>query len=225
MSLTSRLRCNIVLFSVLIGSLPVSASSDFHQVFRDHVEAMPSSQEMLQNSKVVIQSLKAPRKWGFVVCRSPKFESNAGDFLGKKKWVVKCGDERMIFYADIRLKASLPKLVKAVPKGGVIESSDIDWSDVSLKSSSGLMLTNPIGMIAKKNLREGLIKTGRVGSPGYVFRGQSVTVVLGNGAVTVSTKARLLEDGDVGEQIRVRLESTGVMKTTLYDGVAFRVID
>lgn len=106
----------------------------------------------------------------------------------------------------------VPVLKVPLSRRDVIKASDIEMTEVSskeLRDNSALQASDVIG---KSVL--GLIKPGEVISqsdliqPKVIKRGELVTITLNAGRISLTSKARAMEDARIGDIVRLRNESS-----------------
>jgi len=101
----------------------------------------------------------------------------------------------------------VPVPTRRITKGEVIRNGDIEWKKVRVNRMSQRTLLDPqdiIGMTPRRVLTEGAtIEATEVERPMMVKRRSLVTLVLKTPMMTMTSKGRALEDGAVGDTIRV----------------------
>lgn len=89
----------------------------------------------------------------------------------------------------------------------------------NLDDEALLNLKQVVGQQAARELRPGLVMTGKTVQPVPLARtGQFVTVKLSRGGVTVKTVARAMEEGSYGQAIKVKNEATKDMFEVVLTG-------
>jgi len=106
----------------------------------------------------------------------------------------------------------VPVLARAVGIGGVIDANDIAWVQIPARSVTGQTLIDVdslIGMAARRPLRADTpLRAFDVEPPVVIERGEIVNLIFRSGPLTLSARARALENGAQGELIRfVNLQS------------------
>ncbi len=146
------------------------------------------------------------------------FSHSFQDFKGIGKVTIHFkSSNRSIRSEDVRVKISkfrtLPVASKMLNSGKVIEHTDIIWQrvDITNYDINNIIETN---ILVGKKLKNGITK----GSPflsnwlegeALIKRGQNVEIVAQSGAVSIRTIGTALQDGSVGELIRVKREGYG----------------
>jgi len=149
---------------------------------------------------------------------SASFSHNFQSFKGIGKITIHFkSSNRCIRSEDVRVKINkfktLPVASKMLNSGKVIEHSDIIWQrvDVTNYDINNIIKTN---ILIGKKLKNGITK----GSPflsnwmegeALIKRGQNVEIVAQSGAVMIRAIGTALQDGSVGELIRVKREGYG----------------
>ncbi len=106
----------------------------------------------------------------------------------------------------------IPVLARAIGIGGVIDASDIAWMQIPARTVTGQTLIDAdslIGMAARRPLRADTpLRAFDVEPPVLIERGEIVNLIFRSGPLTLSARARAIEDGAQGELIRfVNLQS------------------
>ncbi len=103
--------------------------------------------------------------------------------------------------------SSIPVLRENLRKGTIIGKRDVEFMDIPSRSVNHDTITNLEelkGMTPRRILHAGEpIRTGEIEAPQIVGRGQLVTMVFENGALSLTAKGKALENGAKGDLIRV----------------------
>lgn len=101
-------------------------------------------------------------------------------------------------------------LVRSVGRGEVLSERDFVSEELSAARARGFLpMREAAGLEARRSLRSGMpVREGDLIEPRAVRRGESVTIRLRTGAITISGAGRALGDAAVGESVRVFSEST-----------------
>jgi len=101
----------------------------------------------------------------------------------------------------------VPVLARQVNRGDVIAARDLTWAKMREDSVRRDVIVDPsevIGMTPRQTVRSGqMISTSDVQKPIAVPRGALVTMILKNGAMSLSAQGHAVEQGSVGDIIRV----------------------
>ena len=101
----------------------------------------------------------------------------------------------------------VPVPTRRITKGEVINSGDIKWLKVRVTRMTDRTIINPediIGMTPRRVLTEGAtIEANEIERPLMVKRRSLVTLVLRTSTMTMTSKGRAMENGSVGDTIRV----------------------
>jgi flagella basal body P-ring formation protein FlgA len=101
----------------------------------------------------------------------------------------------------------IPVLTRQINRGEVIAARDLTWTKVREDSVRRDVATDPsqiIGMTPRQTVRSGqMVSISDVQKPIAVTRGGMVTMVLKNGAMSLSAQGHAVEQGSVGDVIRV----------------------
>ncbi|WP_243644901.1 flagellar basal body P-ring formation chaperone FlgA [Phorcysia thermohydrogeniphila] len=118
------------------------------------------------------------------------------------------------FWIPVRIDKKVEVVVAArdIPKGKVISPSDLKKEKLpSLKVRRGaLTFESVIGKVAKRDIRAGEVIKGRDLEPNFVVKkGKPVKLIYESGGIHVELLAVALENGAVGDIIKVKNVSTG----------------
>ena len=125
----------------------------------------------------------------------------------------------------------IPVLSRAVAPGDVIQLGDIDWQSFRLDRVAPNAITDPkqlVGMTAKRPLRAGqTLRLSDVSMAATIKKNTVVTLSVQTDNMSLTTPGRALEDGAIGQSIRVvnttsNKQLTGIVKdaTTVVISVA-----
>lgn len=107
--------------------------------------------------------------------------------------------------ADVEVTMPVP--VRRIRPGEVIEPSDLTTMRLSLdRAGAGFIATADalIGQSPRRQLSAGrLVQVGSVGAPIVVQRNRPVTLVYEDGALLLAARGRALQEGGVGDTVRV----------------------
>lgn len=107
----------------------------------------------------------------------------------------------------IKRMIDVPVLRQALRNGSIISKNDIELIEIEEREVQHNMIVNAdilIGMTPRRMLQQGkpiLIST--IESPRMIKRGDMVTMTLQSGPLTLTSRARALQDGAKGDVIRV----------------------
>ncbi|KIM00704.1 Flagellar basal-body P-ring formation protein FlgA [Paramagnetospirillum magnetotacticum MS-1] len=108
---------------------------------------------------------------------------------------------------SVYASARIPVLAHAMGRGEVIAEADIQWVEVREEVVRRDIVSNPrmlIGQEPRYQLRAGVpVRTNEVQKPLAVGKNSSVTIVLRSKFMTLTAQGRAMEDGSVGDVIRV----------------------
>ncbi|WP_377807693.1 flagellar basal body P-ring formation chaperone FlgA [Azospirillum sp. A29] len=107
--------------------------------------------------------------------------------------------------ADVEVTMPVP--VRRIRPGEVIEVSDLTTVRLSLdRAGAGFIATADalVGQSPRRQLSAGrLVQVGSVGAPIVVQRNRPVTLVYEDGALLLAARGRALQEGGVGDSVRV----------------------
>ncbi|TCP37516.1 flagellar basal body P-ring formation chaperone FlgA [Sphingomonas sp. BK235] len=102
-------------------------------------------------------------------------------------------------------------LARPVVAGAIVAAEDLrDWTAGDQPPMRGaLSAPNIVGRAAARRLPAGaVVREGDLRAPQVIRRGEPVTIVLRDGALTISTSGQALNAGGLGETVRVLSDST-----------------
>ncbi len=113
----------------------------------------------------------------------------------------------------------VPVLTRRVPAGSAITAADLDWIEIPGDPPADAV-TAPeelVGMALRRNVAPNAPVMRRdLQRPVVVSRNATVTMTLSSGPLTVTARGRALEDGGVGEVIRVlNVDSNRTVEATV----------
>ena len=115
-----------------------------------------------------------------------------------------------------------PVLLQSVRRGEIIGADDIDWIELRADRLPATVITDPgelIGRTPRRTLRPGEpIRAGDVRIPIVVAKGSSVTMTYRTPTMVLAAPGRALEDGAMGETIRVLNSQTKVVVEATVSG-------
>lgn len=101
----------------------------------------------------------------------------------------------------------VPVLSRQVSRGDVIAARDISWAKMredTIRRDIAIDPSQIVGMTPRQLVRSGqMISTSDLQKPVAVARGALVTMVLKNGSMSLSAQGHAVEQGSVGDVIRV----------------------
>ena len=155
-----------------------------------------------------------------------------GSHNGSRRTVgVSCpGTKPWTIYVSARITRRGPVLVatRNLPRGAVIEASDLATEDRNIEESPAGYLTDPaeaLGKRASRPLRLGLpLTASSLENVPVIARGQRVWLLAESGSLTVRMSGTALEPGAAGDRIRVQNnESKKVVQGLVGDDGFIRV--
>lgn len=139
------------------------------------------------------------------------FSPPGGRVVGRITVGVRCaGPQPWTLYvsATVRVMAAVVVSARPLAKGAVVTADDLKSIATDLGRQPAGVYTDPaqaIGQIVRIPVAAGTtLGRQHLAAPNRVQRGTPVTVVAGQGGIAVRSTAEALQDGAVGERIRVR---------------------
>lgn len=215
----NRHRCWSLLIVLACMCLPASANAQsdddnliqlVHQFLYNETQAL---------GEEVVIDLRPPSPH-LPACIQPEpFLPNADQApLGRVSVGVRCGESsRQVRYlqAQIDVIGSYSVASRDIERGTLITQDMLNERDGNLGDLSAQALKNEddiVGKIAQRPIRSGSAFLAHyLQAPNLVERGQRVTVIAQGAAFRVSREGEALENGALGERIRVRFGSREIM--------------
>lgn len=127
---------------------------------------------------------------------------------------------RQTITGQLHRLAQVPVPARIIGRGETIRAEDLEWVQMKgsrLGTSAVVDAAGLVGHTARGPLRPGTpVRTTQIRKPVVVAKGSLVMVVLDRPGMALSARARALEDGGVGEAIRVsNLQSSTVVEGTV----------
>lgn len=129
-------------------------------------------------------------------------------------------DRRVRVSGRLNAMADVPVLRRQIDGGDIIAAADVDWVRMpsqSLQKTTVLAANDLVGMTPRRVLRAGQpVRASDVHPPVVVEKGQLVTIVLSTPSMILTARGRALQDGAMGELIRVsNTQSSLVIQATV----------
>ncbi|MCG5535725.1 flagellar basal body P-ring formation chaperone FlgA [Ectothiorhodospira mobilis] len=136
--------------------------------------------------------------------------------MGNTTVGVRCGGPapwRLFVPMEVRVSGEVLVTRRPLPRDTVLSGEDIRLERRALDDLHGGYLVDPQrvqGMVLRRSLQAGTVLTPQLVEPRQlVHRGQKVTLMAQNAAISVRVRGEALGDGAYGEQVRVRNLSSG----------------
>ncbi len=134
--------------------------------------------------------------------------------------------------ANIKRYMQVVQAKRDIPKGKILISEDLKIAEIEFKRRSGYIteIENAVGKVAKRDIKKGMILKNSLLKPDYkVKRRKNVKIIYRNKNINIELVGLALEDGAVGDVIKVKNISSGkvilckVIKenTVMYLGSSF----
>jgi flagella basal body P-ring formation protein FlgA len=134
---------------------------------------------------------------------------------GRVSVLTRCTDpQRWSLYvtADVQIETSIVVTRRAIARGEVLKASDLGTEMIpmaQLRQTSVTDIANVVGQAAKRNLAAHRpLSITQIEMPNAVSKGDRVVIEHTSAVVRIQTTGIALSDGHVGEQIRVRNETS-----------------
>lgn len=131
-------------------------------------------------------------------------------------------DERMRLAGRIERMAQVPVLSERVMRGEVIDEANIEWKSLPEARLPRAAITDMdliAGMSAKRSLAPGTpVSANDVRRPLLVNRGETVTMTLTTPAMQLTTKGRALQNGSIGDTVRISNLQTSTVVDAIVTG-------
>ncbi len=201
---------------VIHRTAQVVTSSQMEELFRDHIlKASPWPE-----NEITMESIRVPEDLALPegALRWDIRENGNTDYLGNIS-------ATMTFYVDSRRIRRVPvsgrvsitrEVVRAsrnIQRGDLIAQKDLELVQETTMRRQGDALANKeeaVGQHAARNIRAGsTLTSAMVEHPPVVERGSPVIILAENDFLRITTRGEALEDGRLGETIRVKNLQSG----------------
>lgn len=145
------------------------------------------------------------------------FTTSSSGFLGRLPLVItRIRDEKLVDTQRVTIAVARRKLTavatRDLKRGDVIRSGDLEIREVKLTRDQGASvgkIADAIGQVVKGTVRAGhVVSLDDIEPPVFVRRNEIVQVKVVSGGLLVQTFGRAMDDGALGEFVRVRNESS-----------------
>lgn len=168
-----------------------------------------------------LPTFRLPPGAGAIVVEDVSTDPQGRRFAARLALPIGSGNvHRQTVTGQIHRLAQVPVLSRPIGRGETIQAEDLEW--VRLKDSrlGTSVIVNPddmVGHSARGPLRPGTpVRATQLRKPVVVAKGSLVLVMLDRPGMALSARARALEDGGIGETIRVsNLQSSVVVEGTV----------
>lgn len=217
-ALTGLVLSFVTLVALSTHSLANQEYSD--NVIQSHASILHAAREhlMLQAevtavSGISIEAGKLDARLRLAECNQPldTFSPYSRHGLGRTTVGVRCnGDSPWTLYVQLKIsaEASVVTLARSLPRGAVLRSEDLILKTLKLTSFQTPYVNDPVNAIGKKLKRALAAGTALTASiielPKTIRRGDQVVIVSGGKGLQVRMMGEALEDGVVGERVRIR---------------------
>lgn len=141
---------------------------------------------------------------------------HSGRALGPVSYGVRCsGSTPWTLYlrAEVSASMQLPVLARALPRGALLGTSDIEMVTRRITRRAAEIILDPqraIGMELKRPLPAGSeLRHGQMALPELVVRGQTVTLVAGGDGFEVRMQGKAMSNGAEGDRLTVTNLASG----------------
>jgi flagella basal body P-ring formation protein FlgA len=202
----NKLLINIILFVVL--QIPLYSNSYFSEqnikqaissYINENIDEY-SDFEILTNIKSELFSFKNVK--AIIRNKNNRFEG----LLNLE--IVYSDNDRILKVTDVKVKINKYKKVYVakndISKGQIIKETDIEEKLVEQFINQNLNIQEIIGKRASSNIAKGLIlKSNHLEKDYLVKKGDTIIIIVQSGAVVIKTLGKSLDDGSIGDEIRV----------------------
>ena len=170
------------------------------------------------------QSLVTPvGSTGGIRVRDVSYDSRQRGFTASIEVTADGADmQRVQVSGRVHAMVSAPVLARAVGRGELVTAADLAWRRVredGLRQGVIRDADQIIGLPPRQSLREGqMILSGSLQKPVAVKRGAQVVVVLRSGAMSLTTRGRALDQGSVGDTVRVQNATSNMIIEAVVEG-------
>lgn len=218
--------CRYKILGILVGLLTLflnnAQANDDELLHQVHQFLYEETQTL---GEEVVIDLRPPSPH-LPTCVQPEpFLPNANQTpLGRVSVGVRCGaDSRQVRYlqAQIDIIGSYVVAARDIERGTLITAEMLSERGGNLGELAAQALTDEkdiVGKIAQRPIRSGsTFLTQFLQAPHLVERGQRVTVIAQGSSFRVSREGEALENGALGDRVRVRFDSREIMTARVSD--------
>ncbi len=205
-----------LLTTFLLGSLPVCATNQTEELEQ---EALAFLQQHYKSSKpearTEIKLNPISRKIKLKNCSEPlQFQTPRGNG-NRITFRARCPVPlwQLFVTAEIKQFQSVVVSQSSIPRRYVLQANHLILKEIdttSLRSPFFTSTTQIIGWTTKRSISAGsVITASMLKAPLAVTKGNAVIIEAQRGSVTIRTSATALENGEIGQQIKVQNDRSG----------------
>ena len=135
------------------------------------------------------------------------FDERSGGFNAVLRLPAEGGAREESVTGRIEETATVPVIASNLSSGDVIGERDIAWIEVPARQVGGHIVTSKqdlVGMALRRPLRaNSMVRHSDLQRPVAIKRGSLVTMVVATDRITLTAQGQALEDGGIGDRIRV----------------------
>ncbi|PNH97975.1 flagellar basal body P-ring formation chaperone FlgA [Vibrio diazotrophicus] len=210
------MRNSLVPLSLLFACAPAWADSAQLQIesyLSQRIEAAVTGQfPALQNLQINFRIASAVKN--LPACEQPLFSDKAmGSYLGSETWWVECGNNwRIKAVTNVSVDTKVVSTKGPLRKGHRIEANDVklDVETLSLKGTVYQHIEDVVGTKLRRSAKANQVLTRRYVELEYAAtKGHHVIISFHSESFSLETQGVALEDGMVGDRIRVMNSESG----------------
>lgn len=202
-----------LLVALVAPETQASTSQSLDDLQKQVHRYLESHYRELSPAKLEIQVSNLDPRLQLALCTRPLSfrHSDTNNTGGNLSVHTRCeGEQPWALYlpAQVSLYRSLPVASRQLERGSLLTKSDIDMQVVNISQLRQGVVTSIdslVGMEVKRPLAQGdAFRSAAIEAPLMVRRGESVSIELQAGAISVTTGGTAMANGRQGDRIRVR---------------------
>lgn len=199
--------------ALLAALRPAAAAGPVETVLAE--ELRDSLGPMVPEGAAVSVSLGRPFAGPVDAVREVSYDPRDGSFRA----LVSSGERMVELAGQVGIEVDVPVPVRRLHPGDIITAADLGTVRLPLQRAGGFVTdaAELIGLSPRRMMSAGrLIRAGSVGAPIVVRRNRPVTLVYEDGPLMLAAGGRALQDGGVGDLVRVmNIASSAVVTGTI----------
>ena len=201
-------------FNLLIASASVARTLEPHEnILAAATQTILEMPEVRSLSNPAIKPNNLDNRLRLTRCSEPLSAEVTSRYMrgGRLTVDVACnGTQPWSIYVPVTVTSEVQvlTLLQALPRDAIITEGDVDVVTLRRRPTGLPTLSDPmqaIGLAAKRALSEGTeLRPTMLKQPVVIKRGDQTVITAGSGGLSVRMTGKALEDGVLGEQIRVQ---------------------
>ena len=204
----------VAAFNLLIASASVARTLEPHEnILAAATQTILEMPEVRSLSNPSIKPSNLDNRLRLTRCSEPLSAEVTSRYMrgGRLTVDVACnGAQPWSIYVPVTITSEIEvlTLIQALPRNAIITEADVDVVTLRRRPTGLPTLSDPkqaVGLAAKRALSEGTeLRPTMLKQPVIIKRGDQTVITAGSGGLSVRMTGKALEDGVLGEQIRVQ---------------------